>query len=653
MQAELQVLPGPLTPLLTRACTLQDLGPEDKQKVTKLLKQVVELGQEVQTLRQQRDETAKQYSQREEELKETHRQLHKEHLLLKKKLGQVLLVLRASQAKVHALEAAQQAAELPQKTQPSNDRSGESDAAALPRDQEAEPQAQAGLGRAVGSTATGCPSSPAPKAASAPSLLHVAPGTHAPGPNPVIAIPTTTAAMPAATVEDHAVGAGPAGAGAGGSRARAGPRSIQVNSSMQHFEAVPVDEVLLESPTGQVGSPMIVPPSEDVVAAASSLLGWQAQQGFMSADEATSTLRPVPGPGDDAPVCSAGSGAAAARGRAVSSHANVGSGSGAMARKVLSYDPAIGKNGAFYFVDVDSPPASDVLPAGRPPIHNKAGAGRVIEHAQLQGALCTPSSATSSMTLGAGGTTRDPATSGGAGMHAGHASTLHMVALGRAMGQGHGQELQQPLPTVLQPPQSVAPFSPYSYAASDSTAAVTPLAPLHAAALALARAGAGNGRLAAGSCNSITGVKHAPHAGAGSRRAGVGFAETPGSATGSLYRMAGMLEDLARQQHWDMQPPPGVAPAQPLMPAASPKPGAAQEQQQQQAVGMAGGPQAVAAWLEENAGSASSVGGSCITDRYDESLVDILSQKVSIDALLAANIFEENDVLSAILEQER
>lgn len=443
----------------------------------------------------------------------------------------------------------------------------------------------------------------------------------------------------------------------------------------------------------------------------------------MSADEATSTLRPVPGPGDDAPVCSAGSGAAAARGRAVSSHANVGSGSGAMARKVLSYDPAIGKNGAFYFVDVDSPPASDVLPAGRPPIHNKAGAGRVIEHAQLQGALCTPSSATSSMTLGAGGTTRDPATSGGAaaqptvrphaeprravaepastwqppaaqrahgqaipltarpasagpaaiggssgvqeplqsvhaadataavptvkaascpepsfcasaappgsagaGMHAGHASTLHMVALGRAMGQGHGQELQQPLPTVLQPPQSVAPFSPYSYAASDSTAAVTPLAPLHAAALALARAGAGNGRLAAGSCNSITGVKHAPHAGAGSRRAGVGFAETPGSATGSLYRMAGMLEDLARQQHWDMQPPPGVAPAQPLMPAASPKPGAAQEQQQQQAVGMAGGPQAVAAWLEENAGSASSVGGSCITDRYDESLVDILSQ---------------------------
>ncbi|PNH09541.1 hypothetical protein TSOC_003782 [Tetrabaena socialis] len=90
------------------ACTLQELGPEDKQKVAKLLKQVVDLGQEVQQLKQQRDEQAKEVTQHQQDLQENNRQLHKEHHALKKKLGQVLLVLRASQAKVNALEAAAQ-----------------------------------------------------------------------------------------------------------------------------------------------------------------------------------------------------------------------------------------------------------------------------------------------------------------------------------------------------------------------------------------------------------------------------------------------------------------------------------------------------------------------------------------------------------------
>ncbi len=36
-------------------------------------------------------------------------------------------------------------------------------------------------------------------------------------------------------------------------------------------------QVLVDSPAGQPSSPMIVPPSEEVVAAASSLLGWQVR----------------------------------------------------------------------------------------------------------------------------------------------------------------------------------------------------------------------------------------------------------------------------------------------------------------------------------------------------------------------------------------
>ncbi|KAG2426764.1 hypothetical protein HXX76_012821 [Chlamydomonas incerta] len=166
---------------------------------------------------------------------------------------------------------------------------------------------------------------------------------------------------------------------------------------MQHFEAVPVEEVSLESPTGQLGSPMIVPPSEEVVAAASSLLGWQAQQGFMSADEATSALRSGPRGANDAPACSAA--------RASSSRYSLGCGNaatGAMARKVLSYDPAIGRNGAFYFVDVDSPPDSDVVPAGRsavvPPVRDQNSAGSGVGHAPGQGGMCTPGSAAASGT---------------------------------------------------------------------------------------------------------------------------------------------------------------------------------------------------------------------------------------------------------------
>ncbi|KAG2454296.1 hypothetical protein HYH02_001325 [Chlamydomonas schloesseri] len=894
-------------PLVTRACTLQDLGPEDKQKVTKLLKQVVELGQEVQTLRQQRDEQAQQFAQREEELKATHCQLHKEHLLLKKKLGQVLLVLRASQAKVHALEAAQQGAELSRKAQPSSAVAAEPDAAVLPRDQQAVPyqQAQAGLGH-DGSASSACDekiaagllrvSSPGPTHAAstgiaAPSLLHVAPGTHvsitihhssdphaapsaASGTDPasIIAIPTTTAtAVPVpASLEQaaggrdagppnshaplssgysptpprawsegestneasegplgagcmdvrgscsavtaasagwprassvsvascSAVGAGAVGLGAGGGRARGGPRSIQVDSSMQHFEAVPVEEVLVDSPAGQPGSPMIVPPSEEVVAAASSLLGWQAQQGFVSADEATSALQPTARQGDSAPVCSASS--ATSHGQGFSNRCGLGSSgstAAALARKVLSYDPAIGKNGAFYFVDVDSPQAPESVSGSArrpavPPMRDQDSAGNGVRHAPGQDADHTPDSAATIRMQVAGGSAMDSAaaadascTAGrepladvrcGAAVRAGTATAglvqdqaLDLTApatsfecpsaahppvtqdhrqpahdcnagapspglqptacpgpscgagAGRAEEHGHSRDPPQSQPHATQPP----PLSPCSYAASDSTAAVTPLAPLHAAALALARAG-GSGRLAAS-----VGPQHAPAAGSGGLRAassGV-LAETPASTAGSLGRMAVMLDDLARRQHWDVQPPPGVALGQPLLPQAHPLlPEAAQHPRHEQAaLAMAIGPQAVAAWLEANAGSASSVGGSCITERYDDSLVDILSQadeeleqhhlqqqrqqrlqqqqdqavkqarqrghrcghvsraraggprqhglhgtavgeagvaagapaprpqKASVDALLAANIFEENDVLSAILEQER
>ncbi len=49
------LVPPPLAPP-PRTATLQDLGPDDKAKVAKLLKQVVDLGQEVTQLKQQRDE---------------------------------------------------------------------------------------------------------------------------------------------------------------------------------------------------------------------------------------------------------------------------------------------------------------------------------------------------------------------------------------------------------------------------------------------------------------------------------------------------------------------------------------------------------------------------------------------------------------------
>lgn len=66
-------------------------------------------------------------------------------------------------------------------------------------------------------------------------------------------------------------------------------------------------------------SPMIVPPSYAVAQAASSLLDWQAAQGLAAGGR--------DGPG--------------------------GAGTGAGAGRVLGYDPAIGRHGAFYFMDVD------------------------------------------------------------------------------------------------------------------------------------------------------------------------------------------------------------------------------------------------------------------------------------------------------------
>ncbi|KXZ54440.1 hypothetical protein GPECTOR_5g92 [Gonium pectorale] len=156
------------------------------------------------------------------------------------------------------------------------------------------------------------------------------------------------------------------------------PRSILVDSTLQAYDTVPVHEVCTDSREGSPASPMIVPPSEEVVAAASSLLDWQAQHGFVAPEEADAGPSPW--------------GAAA--------HAGT-DGRRAQGRKVLSYDPAIGKNGAFYFVDVADTGQGDTAVAhSRPPgatLH-RGSAQRLLDRSAQPHRQAVPVSPCSSTT---------------------------------------------------------------------------------------------------------------------------------------------------------------------------------------------------------------------------------------------------------------
>ncbi|GFR46813.1 hypothetical protein Agub_g8450 [Astrephomene gubernaculifera] len=855
-----------------RTCTLQDLGPEDKQKVAKLLKQVVDLGQEVQQLRQQRDEQARLFAEREQELQEGNRQLHKEYQSLKRKLGQVLLVLRASQAKVNALEAANHSTRTASVGVQTELVAAPEELQAATNGQVANSAAVAQMQAAANAAPFNSESSAAMTLASAtdrtvfssspsvPSLLHVAPGAHicitinhVPEPASTAAAPTATEAvdaetpaavekpaalgsslelsgsagrrsfssvrpaaactnLPTAAIESPTLGAAsaipttllaaainavaassyethrlagepadgacvpsashpcmasqPAHAGVGacsascltggaalptgapvgvpGAPVHPGPshasrasgstapqavgrpsggRSILVDATLQQFESVPVQDVFVSSQEVSVASPMIVPPSDAVVAAASSLLGWQAQHGFMAPEDAVDM-------------------------QSVSSLACPG---GAVDRrprgKVLSYDPAIGKSGAFYFVDVaevapDFPGASEATAGKEVPSAPYSASRRDASQWQrsatasenrVPAEICAPQASAvgrqrpipAALSLDSQRRMQLPGVTACQGIvHPTSASGP--LSLGRLKevlnSPAATQTAPQGLGRCLQPDQQQLEQSPRSPCSSTATGSTMgPARQLNAAVMAAARA--------------------------------YDCTDTPSSCDTNLSRVATMLDEEARRRRWDMQPPPGAqqqqaGPVQSLgaMRVQQHNPDGLQEatsncraktgggnlhassrsrrglqasDSRQSATGNAwcaagpapgGGPMAP---LHTSAGSASLAfpKGKDVTDRYDDSLVDILSQadeeleqqhyrkqqqsawpqpshlspavavdKTSngvmrhrsaaapatasegsalarnrggtVEELLSSNLYEENDVLSVILEQE-
>ncbi|GAX78588.1 hypothetical protein CEUSTIGMA_g6027.t1 [Chlamydomonas eustigma] len=87
-------------------CTLQSLGPEDKQKVTKLLKQVVDMGKENKSLKEDHEKELKNLNDRVQQLQTCTKNMARENVSLKSKLSQMLIVLRTYQHKVLLMDAA-------------------------------------------------------------------------------------------------------------------------------------------------------------------------------------------------------------------------------------------------------------------------------------------------------------------------------------------------------------------------------------------------------------------------------------------------------------------------------------------------------------------------------------------------------------------
>ncbi|KAG1671402.1 hypothetical protein FOA52_011899 [Chlamydomonas sp. UWO 241] len=113
----------PLLPPPLIQCTLQDLCPDDKAKVAKLLKQIVDLGRENQVLK---DGQAKAASDSEAQLAQVGaaaQQMARENVGLKGRLGQMLTVLKTYQQRVCAMDAALRAA-AEQRQQPAAASSG-------------------------------------------------------------------------------------------------------------------------------------------------------------------------------------------------------------------------------------------------------------------------------------------------------------------------------------------------------------------------------------------------------------------------------------------------------------------------------------------------------------------------------------------------
>ncbi|EFJ51197.1 hypothetical protein VOLCADRAFT_103571 [Volvox carteri f. nagariensis] len=314
----------------------------------------------------------------------------------------------------------------------------------------------------------------------------------------------------------------------------AGPRCVLVDATMQRFEAVPVHEVRVDSREVLTASPMIVPPCDEVVAAASRLLGWQVQHGFAAAAEEGS--------------CAGSAPSTSAR----------DSRSG---RKVLSYDPAIGQSGAFYFVDVPDVAGEQVgglggptQPSGRPPIPPpcvdmvaSVASTPATERARGSGsgggpqlASCqTASIYEAEATLRQWSDTHDavpaiarvsgsaPATTQQhqhAHAHAHPRPHPHQQHYRHQLHKHPVQQLQhQQELLVLERPTPASPCS--SYTTDTTITMMTPSMP--------------------------HGMQTPPPV--------PGYNETPASSSMSLSRMAMALDEMARRQRWDVQPPGCVA----------------------------------------------------------------------------------------------
>ncbi|GIL48747.1 hypothetical protein Vafri_5190 [Volvox africanus] len=257
---------------------------------------------------------------------------------------------------------------------------------------------------------------------------------------------------------------------------------------------------------------MIVPPCDEVVAAASRLLGWQAQHGLTAADEV---------------LC------AATAPSTISKDPRSG-------RKVLSYDPAIGQSGAFYFVDVPDMAAdpagslgvlvSGSTQAGRPgcgnaasnqpvppPPHDVAANARpAAEKQRMAGAgpQLTPQALVfeGEATLRPWSDGNDASTSRRLSCPVG---PVHQRHPNPHLQQHQHQHQHQHQQTV---PERTAPASPCSSYTTETTC--TPLVTMPPQLL--------------------------------------GGNDTPASSSMSLSRMALALDEMARRQRWDVQPPGGL-----------------------------------------------------------------------------------------------
>ncbi|KAF8072671.1 hypothetical protein HT031_000331 [Scenedesmus sp. PABB004] len=322
-------------------CTLKELCPEDKQKVAKLVKQVVELGKENARLQG----AAGAADDKVRQIQECNREAVRENCSLKTKLGQAVTVLRMYHHKVQGLDAALRALQHapPPLPAPADDHQQQQGAlegraqAALPapqheapppqlpppprsperqeQAQQPEEQAQQALEQAqqpqeqAGGVSPGSVTSAPPRPAASQAAAR-----------------PQSAAQQLPDLAAHSGAASPAPAAvaaAGCALSPSAPTSARAGSSASPSAAQsPRRPAALE----EAVTPLVLPPlSAGVREALGDLARWQLAQGLITPGEAADAVR----------------------------------------RRALQFDPAIGAHGAFVVQDLPAPsPLASLAPGG-------------------------------------------------------------------------------------------------------------------------------------------------------------------------------------------------------------------------------------------------------------------------------------------------